>query len=673
MSVTTAKPILAATGDAEIFSEERDIRHRAIRIAFYAYMVVISIQVSLTIIEIVWGRSQDGGLPTEIWVLAVLVSIPWACNVVAISLGASNVTLAKVRTDAVFCVSLIATVIGTYKLGVNAQIASFGIYCGTIATLRAGQWNGNVRVGCLAIGAMVALAARPGGLSDAGLMSVIAVNDSLTGNRYAPLLQPYTLGIMINYAIDFLMRSYQRNRRQLLRAYEELSNRWERDTLTGVFSRATVDAKFKAMVDAGSAEDSRLAVALIDLDNFKSINTFCGHGAGDRALLAFAERLQATLPDADLFRLGGDEFLALQSITGDLEPLLDQLKAAICPLKIAYHNDELNLSASVGVTLVAGTCDYQKAASEADIAMRQAKRQGKGSLVRFEAGHSVPSASITERPAIALSPFTSGASKTEMPAREVGAAILSNQVGYAVQPFFDIRSGRISGAECLLRWRLADGSIVPIDHYLNTFIALEWQAPYLAHLLKIKEQLFSTIRAEKPISVHFNYTAEVLSSDAFLSLFIEPLKEKAVDLRGFVIEISEKGSQHFGPIIEGQRLATLRDAGIKIAIDDFGVGHSNLERMANVDADIVKLDKHLVARGTQSKRGLQILRHARQLTESLNINLIAEGVETAEQEATLARVGITEHQGFFRGRASSLEEFLVKLRQQKLREHEVEA
>ena len=98
------------------------------------------------------------------------------------------------------------------------------------------------------------------------------------------------------------------------------------------------------------------------------------------------------------------------------------------------------------------------------------------------------------------------------------------------------------------------------------------------------------------------------------------------------------------------------------------VGVSNLERMIEVDADILKLDRHLVVNGERSKRGLEILRHAKQLAESLNINLIAEGIETAEQEAMLAEVGIMEHQGFFRGRPTTPEAFLAKLKQAKLTE-----
>ena len=668
MSVSTAEQTSHVQDDSDAYSEELSIRHRAIGIAFYACMVVVSFQVIVTTMEIVWGGSQGGIVPPQVSKFAMLASIPWIGNFVALAMRSSAASLAWVRTETVFSMSLIATFIGTYNLGFNVQIGAFGIYCGVIGTLRAGQMNGNIRIVCLLLVALAALVARPGGISDAELMSASAVNDSLTWNLFAPFLQPYSLGIVINFAIEFLMKSYQRNREQLFRAYEEMADRWKRDALTGLSSRGALEDNFKIINETGTAPNARLALALIDLDNFKSINTFCGHGAGDKALTAFAERLQALLPDAELFRLGGDEFLALQLITDDAKPLIEQLEATASPLKIAYQNDELNLSASVGLTLAPTPCAYKKAVSEADIAMRQAKRQGKGSVVRFAAGDSVPNASNAARPAMAVSPLTSSASKTEIPAREVGAAILSDQIGYAVQPFFDVETRRICGAECLLRWRLDDGSIVPIDHYLNTFIALEWQAPYVDHLLKKKTRLYSSIQAKQPINVHFNYAAESLRSPAFLSHVIEPLQQKPVDLEGFVIEISEKGSEQCGSIIEDRHLAVLRNAGIKIAIDDFGVGHSNLERMASVDADIVKLDRHLVAKGAQSRRGLEILRHAKQLTESLNISLIAEGIETAEQETMLAQVGITEHQGFFRGRPTSPAAFLAKLQQLTLSE-----
>ena len=663
MSVTPDPGRSAATYEIDALTEEAQIRHRAIGIAFYACMTVVTIQVGATAAEILWGGSHGGRVPTQISLFAMLAAVPWALNFFALASRTSRQRLAWVRTETVFATSLLATFAGTYNLGFNVQIASFGIYCGVITTLRAGQLTGNLRVICLFIAALAALMTRPGGLIDAELISATAVSDSLAWNLFAPFLQPYALGVVINYSIDFLMGSYRKSRAQLVRANKELSERWERDALTGLLSRATLEAKFQAIHQSGKSENLRLAVALIDLDNFKSINTFCGHGAGDKALLAFAERLRQLLPKSDLFRLGGDEFLAVQLIAGDEEAFVGQLKACTSQMKIAYQQDELHISASVGLTTIAQTGDCQQATFEADIAMRQAKRKGKGTLVRFKSGDSVPRAASATRPAFTVSPSTSATFKSEIPARAVGAAILSNHIRYAVQPFFDAKTGAITGAECLLRWQLDDGSLVPIDHFLTTFIALEWQAPYMDHLLNQRMRLYSSIREVANINVHFNYTAEALKSRAFQERILKVLKAKPVNLQGWVIEISEQGTERGGSVISAQHHTVLRNAGVLVAIDDFGVGQSNLDRLAHVDADIVKLDKQFVAEATRTQRGLKILRHAKELTSSLNMNLIAEGVETQEQEAMLTEVGITEHQGFFRGRPSWPDQFLRLLHQ----------
>ena len=668
MSVTPDPGRSAETYEIDALTEEAQIRHRAIGIAFYACMTVVTIQVGATAAEILWGGSHGGRVPTQISLFAMLAAVPWALNFFALASRTSRQRLAWVRTETVFATSLLATFAGTYNLGFNVQIASFGIYCGVITTLRAGQLTGNLRVICLFIAALAALMTRPGGLIDAELISATAVSDSLAWNLFAPFLQPYALGVVINYSIDFLMGSYRKSRAQLVRANKELSERWERDALTGLLSRATLEAKFQAIHQSGKSENLRLAVALIDLDNFKSINTFCGHGAGDKALLAFAERLRQLLPKSDLFRLGGDEFLAVQLIAGDEEAFVGQLKACTSQMKIAYQQDELHISASVGLTTIAQTGDCQQATFEADIAMRQAKRKGKGTLVRFKSGDSVPRAASATRPAFTVSPSTSATFKSEIPARAVGAAILSNHIRYAVQPFFDAKTGAITGAECLLRWQLDDGSLVPIDHFLTTFIALEWQAPYMDHLLNQRMRLYSSIQEVANSNVHFNYTAEALKSRAFQERILKVLKAKPVNLQGWVIEISEQGTERGGSVISAQHHAVLRNAGVLVAIDDFGVGQSNLDRLAHVDAHIVKLDKQFVAEATRTQRGLKILRHAKELTSSLEINLIAEGVETQEQEAMLTEVGITEHQGFFRGRPSWPDQFLRLLHQPRRRE-----
>lgn len=661
-------PHTSAYREAQHEASEQRIRERSIALAFYACMSVVSLQIISAVAEITWDDAHVGQLPDQIIAFSILASIPWLLNGLAIASGASGQFLSWVRTETVFAMSFIATFIGTYNLGFNVQIGAFGIYCGVIGTLRAGALNGNIRVASLLAAALAALILRPGGLSDAGLTSATALKESLSWNLFAPFLQPYSLGIVLNVSIDYLMKSYQRSRVALTQAYDDLNDRWERDALTGLFSRTVMDTKFQSACHNADRDDARIAVALIDLDNFKNINSFCGHSAGDKALTAFAERLQKLLPNALLFRLGGDEFLAVQPIQDDEADFTMQLERCCAPLELVYERDELRLSASVGVTIAEIPCSYQQAASEADIALRQAKRDGKGGLITFQAGASVPDASTSTRPSMVISAADVSASKSEVPAREVGAAILNNQIGYAIQPIYDAKKNRMTGAECLLRWRLDDGSIVPIDHYLNTFVSLEWQTPYMQHLFEKRDQLFTAIRALGDIDVHFNYAANALTGASFDQHVISALTSTPLNMSGWVIEISEQSAREDKPVMTDRQMAVLKNAGMKIAIDDFGVGQSNLERLANVDADIVKLDKQFVAEGTRTKRGMEILRHAKNLTDALNIQLIAEGIETAEQQSLLLDAGITCHQGFFKGRPMWPNQFLRTLRQHSMSE-----
>ncbi|MGB1175635.1 MAG: hypothetical protein ACPG37_07935, partial [Luminiphilus sp.] len=149
MSVDMTEHTPQIQRDVDISADEMNLRHRAIATAFYACMAVVSLQVGATILEIVLGGAQGGIVPEQLSKFAVMACIPWACNFIALAMRSSAASLAWVRTETVFGMSLIATFIGTYNLGFNVQIGAFGIYCGVIGTLRAGQLSGNIRIACL--------------------------------------------------------------------------------------------------------------------------------------------------------------------------------------------------------------------------------------------------------------------------------------------------------------------------------------------------------------------------------------------------------------------------------------------------------------------------------------------------------------------------------------------
>lgn len=657
-----------APGGPDSLDEVTRLRYRMIGISFYWFAGIVTLQLFFGFIELQFVVPGDGVVPLPMTLLIVVTAVCWLGNLLAKLARLPNSTLASVRCETVFFAAAAGTAAGTYALGMNTHVAIVGVFASAMATIHKSARAGHIKLGICFTIALVALYAR----NDTQVVpdnSYSMLPWGVTWNMFSAFLLPYAFGAILNQTIFFLVASFSRSHQRQIVALEQLEHRSERDTLTGLFSRASLPTKFKALNQVATDTNSQLAVALIDLDNFKNINTFGGHDAGDKTLTAFSARLSETLPHAHLFRLGGDEFLVVQVLQGDSSEITGRLQQCTSPMKLVYEKDDLEISSSIGLTIAAAPCSYQRAVSQADIALRQAKRQGKGVTVLFKPGHSVPDVSDVQRPFAIVSPLTDHTSKSEIPAREVGAAILSGQIRYAVQPVFDVQTQRISGAECLLRWQLSDGSIVPIHHYLDTFTVLEWQAPYMNQLIQQKEQLFRAIRSVDEINVHFNYAVETLNSQAFTDRIIGALAATPADLRGFVVEICEQGAKPAEQIIADRHLAVLRKAGVKVAIDDFGAGHSNLERLTHLDADILKLDRQFVALSTHSKRGLAILENVLELAESLQITLIAEGVETEEQEALLARIGITEHQGFLRGRPVWPESFIDQLRQRNLGEH----
>ena len=655
-----------APGELDSLDEATRLRYRVIAIGFYWFTAIVTLQLFFGFIELKFRGPADGVVPFQMTVFIFVTAVCWVANLLAKLARVQHSSLASVRCEAVFFAAAVGTAAGTYALGVNTHVAIVGVFASTMATIQKSQHAGNIKLGICFTIALIALYARN------GTQHIIPDNPhsmvpwGVVWNMFSAFLLPYTFGAILNQTVFFLIASFSRIYQRQVVTLDQLERRSERDTLTGLLSRAPLPKKFKELNQLATDSNCQLAVALIDLDNFKNINTFGGHDAGDKALTAFSARLSEALPQAHLFRLGGDEFLIVQLLQGDIQELIGRLKKCARPMKMIYEKDDLQISSSIGLTVVSATCSYQRAVSQADMALRQAKRQGKGVAVVFKPGQSVPDVSDVQRPSAIVSPLTGQTSKSEIPAREIGAAILSGQIRYAVQPVFDVKTQRISGAECLLRWQLSDGSIVPIHHYLNTYTVLEWQAPYMDQLIEQRENLFRAIRSVDAINVHFNYAVEALQSQAFTDRIIGALANRPADLRGFVLEICEQGAKPAGQIIADRHLAVLRNAGVKIAIDDFGAGHSNLERLAHLEADIIKLDRQFVALSTQSRRGLAILENVQELSESLQITLIAEGVETEEQEALLSTVGITEHQGFLRGKPIWPESFIEQLRQRNL-------
>lgn len=243
----------------------------------------------------------------------------------------------------------------------------------------------------------------------------------------------------------------------------------------------------------------------------------------------------------------------------------------------------------------------------------------------------------------------------------LGKAIQNGDVGYAIQPILDARDGSLFAGEALIRWHKKESATPPSD-FLPQLCSLEWREPYKSLLLEQKLQTAEHLRNHAKVDTYFNFVVESLLDDQCWEGVLESVSKNAIAYENVVIELSEMNlSEHdkvqldraSGRLQEFQSLAP----GVKFALDDFGSGLSNLNRLRMWNISVLKLDIQLVSGIDQDKKGQILLRNLRKMASDLDILLIAEGVETKEEEEILLNLDIYLQQGFLRAAPMSIDVF----------------
>ena len=632
-------------------------RAGAAAIAFHLFMGTCAAASVLTWLELL-VYSPDGytELPRfrTFSIYATLIAGIYVGDFLAKRLGVEGYRLATVRVSLLIVFFSISTFIGFYVLGWHTHAATAAIFSSILICV---VYSAKLAHLSLAWFGMLAIAGFSLNPMREPLSDLLSTQLSSSWSIFTSLIIPFSIAATMTYIIDRILTSHEHRQAQILDSSEALETLAHTDPLTGFFNRNKLEEAFSAIV-ANISDTQSLLVALLDLDNFKAVNTSAGHSAGDTVLQHSAERIRSLLPSASLIRLGGDEFLAFSLVDSKSDEVMPVLSNITEPFPTEYQGENIWHSISVGYTLVRDRAvPSSQAIAEADLAMRQAKREGKGRAVGYAPGESVPSAVSAPVTHATFNPSLTGSDiKQEIPPRSVGAAILSGEIDFEFQPILDVTQSDIVAAEALLRWRLPDGSLVPMQHYLGTFVALEWQSPFIDFLSAKRLQLIEDIRAASPIAVHFNFALESIQSFRQSSDVA-----RLVDLadgrnEGLVVELSEKRFEHITMDETPKSIATAEsfphrekaaDMGVKLALDDFGTGLSNLDRLVSYPVQIVKLDRSVCLKVAKSKRARSVIRHTREICDELNIALIAEGIETQEQSDALVDLGVTLHQGFF--------------------------
>ncbi|MEA9391626.1 EAL domain-containing protein [Acerihabitans sp. TG2] len=414
------------------------------------------------------------------------------------------------------------------------------------------------------------------------------------------------------------------------------------DILTGLHNRTALYDQLNHALVPVTVDEGLVGglLVLMDLDGFKNINDTYGHQAGDYVLCEFARRLQQVAPVGSLVaRMGGDEFaLIIQhtlSMDAAQELCLNIVKLTHTPFSLLGAS--LYVSVSVGATF---TGQFDITAGEmlrkADAALYEAKRQGKN--VHCFYSESLD-ASVT--------------SKRRMEKALALAIACGTQITCAYQPLIRSADNKIVGVEALARWSDADlGEISPVQ-----FIPLAEETGQIIPLGQmILRQACRDMRQWDDLSVSVNLSPIQLRDGDFAQRVLSILAQEQFPPERLELELTETAIMNSDDNGK-QQLALLRKEGVRISLDDFGTGYSTLSLLKDIAVDSVKIDRSFVQFVTQLKDTAAIVTAVSNLGVKLNLQVIAEGVETKEQQQFLRDAGCTQMQGFLFSKPLDKEEF----------------
>lgn len=415
-------------------------------------------------------------------------------------------------------------------------------------------------------------------------------------------------------------------------AHVQLEQLAHHDVLTGLANRALFQSRLRAHLLDAKRAPGPLGILLLDVDNFKDINDTLGHPVGDELLKQIASRLSGLVRGTDtVARLGGDEFALVGSHFhhADDAAILAQkiVDAAAEPFRIFEH--DIHVSVSIGIAICPTDGDEpDQLLSNADLALYKAKGEGRGHFQFYDP---------------ALNTAAQHRKRIEASLR---AALVEPAFCLHYQPKVDLQTGALVGVEALVRWRSADGLLYPQE-----FIPIAEDSRLIVPLGEwiLREACLQMLAWERdgvrPFGVAVNLSAVQLRHDEHVRRLIRVIEETGVDPGGLEIEITESALMERTEAI-ARRLGRFRELGVRLAIDDIGTGHSSLANLKQLSVDVLKIDRSFVRDIEVDADDAAITRAIVQLGRSLDLTVVAEGVETAGQADFLSRQGCRQAQGF---------------------------
>ncbi len=422
------------------------------------------------------------------------------------------------------------------------------------------------------------------------------------------------------------------------------------DTLTGLPNRALFVQKLSDYVRAAGGNESsirRLAIVAVDLDHFKDVNDSMGHNVGDAILMAVGKRLRAALPEsAVIARTGEDEYVITIPLMADVAITRDvgyQVRNIITESPFKVFNENFQIRASIGVaTFPDDAIDPDQVLKNAYIALNRAKEDGRDCVREY------------------LEDFDKAVQARFQMLRDLRTALEQNQLSLYFQPQLDLRSGRIIGAEALIRWFKPDSSkeggkfispaeFIPVAEQSGLIVPIgEWVMRHACITAKKWHD------AGQEIRIAINVSGEQFQQSDLVEFTRSVLNESGINPHLVELEVTESA---FMEDIQQtiQKLKQLHSLGLELAIDDFGTGYSSLSYLRQFPIDRLKIDQSFIRNALNNSDDAAIAKTIIGLGRSLNLKVIAEGVETEQHEVFLISEGCDEAQGYRYSRPISAE------------------
>lgn len=444
--------------------------------------------------------------------------------------------------------------------------------------------------------------------------------------------------------IGELMSNFKKMGKELSNQFNEMQNMAYSDALTGLYSRAYFDIAFDEVDERCKTLNKQAGLVIIDVDDFKLLNDSHGHDVGDKLLLMVSKRITDCIQAKDYaFRFGGDEFVVIltdlnlntsESVIEGLVQNLHQIISHSCELDNLVYTPRV----SIGVNLIDFDQPKSEAFKRADIALYNAKRLGKGQVSFF------------------LEEMEDEVKQRNYYEEGLQTALYNNELSWVIQPQINMQTNELVGGEVLLRWNYrgefirpdvfipiteANQTIIPISNWLFNDV-FKW----------VSDHSLSHFKVSLNVSpVHF-FDSELVPflKQMMFKHQLSPYNIKLEVTEGVFLERMEKALNI---------ITQLKNIGFRISLDDFGTGFSSLSYLKNLPIDQLKIDKSFVDGLPDNQKPAAIAKTIIDLTQNLELNVIAEGVETEEQKQFLMENQCIYCQGYLYSKPLAPEAFIA--------------